>query len=143
MGGEQRQYVWLDFEKFVLPEVDAEATVSASLMQQQLVLILNHMVYLSQFEPELKDQIGRLEIQLEEVELPAGSEVTGKTLKESAIRKTTGATILSIKTVDGQLLTNPPASHVLEPGDRLILVGTTEQLEKVHQKIIPPDNQVS
>jgi voltage-gated potassium channel len=84
-----------------------------------------------------------LEIQLEELELHEGSEVTGKTLKESAIRKMTGATILSIKKADGQLITNPPVSRVLEQGDRLVLVGTTEQLEKAHQKIIPADNHIS
>ncbi len=83
-----------------------------------------------------------LEIQLEDLELYEGSEVMGKTLQESAIRKMTGATILSIKKENGQLITNPPVSHVLEKGDRLILVGTAEQLEKANQKILPPDHEI-
>jgi len=83
-----------------------------------------------------------LEFQLEDVELYEGSEVVGTTLQESAIRKETGATILSIKKANGQLLTNPPVSHVLETGDRLILVGTAAQLELAHRKILPPENSV-
>jgi len=80
-----------------------------------------------------------LEIQIEELELHEGSEVVGKSLQESAIRKMTGATILSIKRRNGQVVTNPPVSLILEKGDRLLIVGTAEQLEKANQKVIPPE----
>jgi voltage-gated potassium channel len=83
-----------------------------------------------------------LEIQFEELELCEGSEVLGKTLQDAALRKMTGATILSIKKKSGRIVTNPPVSSVLEEGDRLILVGTAEQVEKAHQKILPPDHGV-
>ena len=76
-------------------------------------------------------------IQLEELELLEGSTVVGKTLQESAIRKLTGATILAVKKPGGRIATNPPVSSILRKGDRLILVGTTEQLERAYKIILP------
>lgn len=78
-----------------------------------------------------------LEIQLEELELREGADVLGKSLQEVAIRKRTGTTILAIKKSDGRILTNPPVSTVLESGDRLILVGTANQLEVANQEFLP------
>jgi K+/H+ antiporter YhaU regulatory subunit KhtT len=78
-----------------------------------------------------------LEIMLEELELPTDSEAVGKTIDDSALRKRTGTTILAIKKGDGRVLTNPPVSTVLEATDRLILVGTAEQLEVATQMLLP------
>jgi|YNPNPStandDraft_1061719.scaffolds.fasta_scaffold07579_3 voltage-gated potassium channel len=78
-----------------------------------------------------------LEIGLEEVELSGDAEVVGMSIKDSAIRKRTGSTILAIKKRTGEILTNPPVSTILEEGDRLIMVGTPSQLALVNRKIIP------
>jgi voltage-gated potassium channel len=78
-----------------------------------------------------------LEIRLEELELPADAEVVGKTIQESAIRKRTGTTILAIKKGDGRILTNPEVSTVLNPSDRLILVGTAEQIDEATRMLLP------
>ena len=80
-----------------------------------------------------------LEIQLEELELTEGADVVGKTIQESAIRKRTGVTILAVKKSDGSILTNPQISEVLQCGDRLILVGTSEQLRQANREILPSE----
>lgn len=80
-----------------------------------------------------------LEIQLEELELKEGADVVGKTIQESAIRKRTGATILAIKKTDGSIHTNPQVAEVLQNGDRLILVGTPEQLQLANREILPSE----
>ena len=79
-----------------------------------------------------------LEIQLEELAVAEASRVLGKTLFEAAIRKETGATILAIKKQTGQIITNPPVSSVVEHGDRLIMVGTPDQIEKANEMIVTP-----
>jgi len=78
-----------------------------------------------------------LEIMLEELELPTDSETVGKTIDDSAIRKRTGTTILAIKKGDGRVLTNPAVSTILEATDRLILVGTKQQLENATRMLLP------
>jgi voltage-gated potassium channel len=82
-----------------------------------------------------------LEIRLEELELPEEAEIVGKTIHESAIRKRTGTTILAIKKGDGRILTNPEVSTILDPEDRLILVGTAEQLEEANRMLLPETNE--
>jgi K+/H+ antiporter YhaU regulatory subunit KhtT len=81
-----------------------------------------------------------LEIRLEELELPEEAEIVGKTIHEAAIRKRTGNTILAIKKGDGRILTNPEVSTILDPEDRLILVGTAEQLEEATRLLLPENN---
>ncbi len=83
-----------------------------------------------------------LEIRLEELELPAEAEIVGKSTQESAIRKRTGTTILAIKKGDGRILTNPEVSTILDPTDRLILVGTPDQLEEATRMLLP-ENRAS
>lgn len=78
-----------------------------------------------------------IEIRLEELELPGDAEIVGQTIKDSAIRKRTGTTILAIKKENGQALTNPGVSTILEAGDHLILVGTTDQLEQASRLLLP------
>ncbi len=78
-----------------------------------------------------------LEIRLEELELPEEAQIVGKTIHESAIRKRTGTTILAIKKGDGRILTNPEVNTILDPSDRLILVGTPEQLEEATRMLLP------
>lgn len=78
-----------------------------------------------------------LEIRIGDLEVPAESEIVGKTIQESAIRKKTGVTILAIKRPDGHILTNPPVSTVLASGDHLILVGTADQIEALTRAILP------
>jgi voltage-gated potassium channel len=81
-----------------------------------------------------------LEIMLEELELPEEAQIVGKTIHESAIRKRTGTTILAIKKGDGRILTNPEVNTILNPSDRLILVGTPEQLEEATRMLLPEKN---
>ncbi len=78
-----------------------------------------------------------LEIGLEEVELSGDAEIVGMSIKDAAILKRTGSTILVIKKRSGEIISNPPVSTVLEQGDRLIMVGMPSQLALVNKKIMP------
>ncbi|HYF47482.1 MAG TPA: potassium channel protein [Acidimicrobiales bacterium] len=76
---------------------------------------------------------GSLEFRLEDVAVPGGSTLAGKTLREAQVRDTTGALVLAIRDGDGEFATNPGPDTVLSEGDVLIAIGTEEQLEQLVQ----------
>lgn len=56
------------------------------------------------------------------VELPVGSPLAGKTLRESEIRTCSGASVVAVLR-DGELRPNPEADFVLRPGDHVAIIG--------------------
>ncbi len=65
---------------------------------------------------------------VQEVEIPRGSPLAGRSLRECQIRERTGVTVLQIRRRRGQTLVNPPPETVLEPGDRVLVLGTPAQI---------------
>jgi voltage-gated potassium channel len=72
---------------------------------------------------------GNLEIQLEEVEVLAGSTLGGMTLETSGIGRDLGIIITAIKKTDGTMQFNPTSRTVIEPGDTLIALGEISKLK--------------
>jgi voltage-gated potassium channel len=72
---------------------------------------------------------GSLEFRLEEVALPEGSPLAGKSLREAHIRDLTGALILALRETGGEFTMNPPPETVLCAGQILISIGTETQLK--------------
>jgi len=73
----------------------------------------------------------QIDVQLEEVEIPEGSALAGKTLATSEIRQNTGVLVLALKGPDGTLAFNPAPNAVIRPGDRLIAVGSRSHLKQL------------
>jgi voltage-gated potassium channel len=69
-----------------------------------------------------------LQFKLEEILLGESDPYTGSSIGESRIRQETGAYILAVHRGGGDVNTNPPADLVLQAGDRLVAIGTEEQL---------------
>jgi CPA2 family monovalent cation:H+ antiporter-2 len=67
------------------------------------------------------------EAELETMEIPSGSAMIGRKLREIPLRQQTGASIVAIERA-GQRLINPGPDEVLCAGDRVLLLGQTEQL---------------
>jgi len=72
-----------------------------------------------------------LEFRLEEVEVPAGSPLSGVTLGESSLRDRTGALVLALRDPDGQFRTNPRSDTRIEPGEVIIAIGTQAELDSL------------
>jgi voltage-gated potassium channel len=70
-----------------------------------------------------------IEFQLEESELSAGSAIAGMSIKAAGVRDKTGVFILAIKKADGRILANPASSEELKVGDKLVIMGTKNQLK--------------
>lgn len=68
-------------------------------------------------------------LDLDEVELPSDSVHAGTTLGQLALRQRFGCSIVGIDR-QGFGIANPGATTVLYPGDRLLLLGTAEQLAR-------------
>jgi voltage-gated potassium channel len=74
-----------------------------------------------------------LNVGIEQVRVPATSELTSKTLQQMQIRRDLGVIVLAIRKSDGRMLFNPPADAEIEGGDYLIAMGETENLNKLAQ----------
>jgi len=67
------------------------------------------------------------EAELETIEIPSGSMMTERKLREIPLRLQTGASIVAIERA-GQRLINPGPDEVLRSGDRVLLLGQADQL---------------
>jgi voltage-gated potassium channel len=80
---------------------------------------------------------GSLEFRLEEVPVPPGSPLAGRTIREAHIRDTTGALVLALRLADQTFRTNPDPATVIDAGQILIVVGTGDQLDKLRLAAAP------
>jgi len=76
--------------------------------------------------------IGResIELQMEEILVLEKSQLVGKSLSQSGIRKELGLIIIGIKH-DGQMIFNPSADTIIEAGNILIALGEYQDIQKL------------
>lgn len=72
-----------------------------------------------------------LGLSIEEVEVFKGSRVAGHTLRETELRSKYGLTVIGIKKPNGDLELHPSGDVIVGPGDILVLIGKTENLERL------------
>ncbi|MEH1958887.1 MAG: potassium channel protein [Nostoc sp.] len=72
---------------------------------------------------------------------PAFCPFVGQSLQKARLRSQTGALVLAIRRLDGTLIGGPTGDTVLMPGDRLIGMGTAEQLRSLNQILGPIGSQ--
>ena len=70
-----------------------------------------------------------LEQALEEVIVEEDSIIVNQTIGQVDLRRRTGANILALLLPNGEWLSNPTTTTLLEPGTRLILLGNRDQLD--------------
>lgn len=77
----------------------------------------------------LNELIGAVNsIEITWITLSLGNALAGRTLEDAAVRSRTGASVVALQR-DSNLIANPNSSTVLMPGDRVGLIGESEQLE--------------
>jgi voltage-gated potassium channel len=79
---------------------------------------------------ELATKTEHLDLQIEQVQIAAGSGLAGMTLSSSRLRLDLGLIIVAIKKRHGAMVYTPPPEAVLEAGDTLIALGKKSQLEQ-------------
>ena len=80
----------------------------------------------------VKQKLSRYDVHIESMELSPDSEFIGQMLKEVPIRESSGANIIKVQR-GSHSITIPTGSFRLFPNDRLLAVGTSEQLERLRE----------
>jgi voltage-gated potassium channel len=75
----------------------------------------------------------QLPLEIEEVQVQAGSRVAGQTLEGSRIRQEMGVIVLAIKGEGAHMRFNPSPDEVIHQGDHLIAMGEPEGLRRLEQ----------
>jgi voltage-gated potassium channel len=70
-----------------------------------------------------------IEFRLEEIEVPKGSPLDGRSLAEAQVRDRTGVMVLAMREPDGEFLANPAGDSLVHAGQVLIAIGTGDQLD--------------
>jgi len=78
------------------------------------------------------------EAQIETLHLAAGSPATGKLIRELALRTATGASVVAIERVGGNVV-NPGPDEELLAGDQVLLLGTHAQLTAARRHLLGPE----
>lgn len=107
--------------------------VALSSIQEEVQQIRNHH-YLElrptrstfQISHELKLAAGDMNSRW--YRLPNESPLTGMTLEEVDLRYLTGVSLIAIRRSKGEEIAYPDAQTILEAGDRLLVIGTSEEL---------------
>ncbi len=76
-----------------------------------------------------------VEFRLQEITVEKGSAFANTTIKDAAVRDRTGAYILAVMPLDGNVNTNPAPDTVMQVGDRLVVLGTSAQLDTLAESM--------
>ncbi len=74
-----------------------------------------------------------LGLSLEEAVIGQGSQLAGKSLLESNIRKDFGVIIVAIKKPTGKMIFNPVPTEILEAADVIVVIGKKEEMKRLNR----------
>ena len=78
---------------------------------------------------ELAGSSGGVDLQMEELQVTATSQIAGQNLIEARIRPRFNLIVIAMKKASGEMIFNPQPQAMLEPGDTMILVGRQDGLD--------------
>ncbi len=79
--------------------------------------------------------LGEEGLGVEEISVPVGCRFSGKSLMESGIKAEYGVTVVGIKKPNQKIQINPPPDAVILENDILVLVGSSDELERLTLEI--------
>ena len=78
-----------------------------------------------------------MELQIEEIDVAAGSALAGAQIKDTGIRRELGIIVVAVKRGPAPMIFNPEPEMALAAGDILITLGHRDQLERLEQLARP------
>ena len=78
-----------------------------------------------------------IEFRVEEIDIAEGSPVAGRTIRDSGIRQESGALVLAVEGGREAPLVNPGRDVMLNSGERLVVVGTKDQVDRASELLKP------
>ena len=73
-----------------------------------------------------------LGLMIEEAKVGENSNLIGKNLIDSHLRRDYGVIIVAIKKISGDMIFNPQPSQKLEAGDVIVVIGKREDLKRMN-----------
>jgi voltage-gated potassium channel len=73
------------------------------------------------------------DLRFEEIEVRSGCPQAGKTIRQLAIRRTTGAVVIALGKPDGTFDITPNPDEPIEIGDVVIAIGTEPELQALEE----------
>ena len=114
----------------------ADAVVAPQAVGAERLAVLAIQPELAQiFDVVVNDNA--VEFRVEELDIDPDSSLAGKSIAESGIRQVTGALILAVEGEGDNVIVNPGPSQRLNPGERLVVVGTKSQVDKAAELLKP------
>lgn len=80
-----------------------------------------------------------MEFRMQEVQIPSGSPLDGRTLRQARLRDECGAIVLALRNVDGSFTANPDLDTELRAHHILIAVGTEADLSRLIGLVNPAE----
>ena len=84
---------------------------------------------------EFATKRGNIELQMEEIKVKGTSHIVERSLDECGIRKEMRIIIVAIKRETGEMEFNPTSTCIIKPGDTLVAMGETKQLEELEELV--------
>ena len=78
----------------------------------------------------LNDLLAQIEVQIDELTLGANSSLVGRTIRELGIRGKGAFIVVALRRENGELISHPHSSLILNCQDTLIVIGHQEELPK-------------
>jgi voltage-gated potassium channel len=72
-----------------------------------------------------------LDLSAEQIELAPGGALVGRSIREAELRQRFGVIIVAIRRAEGHMEFNPSPEALLQAGDQLVLLGSTEKLREL------------
>jgi voltage-gated potassium channel len=107
-------------DRVVLPYTAAGRTMANLVLKPQVMSFLDAVTTAA--GPDLH---------MAEIEVHETCPSAGKTIRDSRVRHDTGAIIVALRHKDGSFDTTPEPEAVIEPGDVIVGVGTSEELQRL------------
>jgi voltage-gated potassium channel len=82
---------------------------------------------------ELVTDRSSMEIEMEELLIAPNSTLSGRSLRDSDIKRLTGVIVIAIKRADGRLEFPPTGEEIFTPGDHIVLIGQRKNLHQFRE----------
>ncbi len=107
-------------DRVVLPYATAGRTMANLVLKPQVTAFLDAVTTAT--GPDLH---------MAEIEIHRTCQQAGKTIRDIRVRHETGAIIVALRKQDGSFDTTPEPDATIEPGDVIVGVGTTDELQRL------------
>ena len=112
--------------------VGAERVVSPYVASGRRMAHLALRPHAVDFFDVLSDPLDGLKVEVHEMEIAAESRLAGRSLREIDLRRSTGVIVVALRK-GGEIQLNPDPDAVLDPGSRLLALGTVEQCARLSE----------